>query len=465
MFPKTNHSLTTDMRTSLSMTAVILIMCGCASPPKKQAERLEEAVAVPTAYANKSMEAPQVVDSLLELFQDPQLAELSQAALANNPNLLAVYAQLEESNFNLKKAQAGLFPSLSADGSGSRSGGNSKATTSTYSAGLDARWEVDVWGGIRNSVKASKANNAALTANYEAAQQSLVAQTMQSWFNLITQGKLLDLAERRRDSFADTERLLTRQYESGTATLAALELARTDAANARADYQSATENRNQAARSLQTLLGQYPDASLISTRNWPTLDRTVPAGLPSDLLLVRPDIVAAYQQILAADARVKVAYADLFPSFTLTASGGRSSDTLSDLGRSGFDVWSLAGQVTAPIIDAGLRRAELGAAGKRAEQAYQSYRAVVLNAFREVENALSAERYLLNEETARLEALNAARRAEAKTLRDYESGLTDILTLLEAQRRVFSTEERTINLHAARLTNRVSIALAIGRGV
>ncbi|MDP4878923.1 MAG: TolC family protein, partial [Opitutales bacterium] len=217
----------------------------------------------------------------------------------------------------------------------------------SYSAGLDARWEVDVWGGIRNSVKASKANNAALTANYEAAQQSLVAQSMQSWFNLITQGKLLDLAERRRDSLADTERLLTRQYESGTATLAALELARTDAANARADYQSATEDRNQAARALQTLLGQYPDASLIAARSWPALERTVPTGLPSELLLVRPDIVAAYQQILAADARVKVAYADLFPSFTLTASGGRSSDTLSNLGRSGFDVWSLAGQVSA----------------------------------------------------------------------------------------------------------------------
>lgn len=465
MFPKTYHSLNKGMRPSLLLTTAMLFISGCVSTPEKQAARLEEAVSTPETYASVPMEAPLLVNSLLELFQDPQLAELSQTALANNPNLLAVYAQLEESNFNLKKAQAGLFPSFSADGSAGRSRGNSKATTSSYSAGLDASWEVDVWGGIRNSVKASKANNAALTANYEAAQQSLVAQSMQSWFNLITQGKLLDLAERRRDSLADTERLLTRQYESGTATLAALELARTDAANARADYQSATEDRNQAARALQTLLGQYPDASLIAARSWPALELSVPTGLPSELLLVRPDIVAAYQQILAADARVKVAYADLFPSFTLTASGGRSSDTLSNLGRSGFDVWSLAGQVSAPLLDGGLRRAELGAAGKRAEQAYQSYRSVVLNAFREVENALSAERYLLNEETARLEALKAARRAEAKTLRDYESGLTDILTLLEAQRRVFSTEERTINLHAARLTNRVSLALAIGRGV
>ncbi|MDP4878922.1 MAG: TolC family protein, partial [Opitutales bacterium] len=127
MFPKTYHSLNKGMRPSLLLTTAMLFISGCVSTPEKQAARLEEAVSTPETYASDHMEAPQLVDSLLELFQDPQLAELSQTALANNPNLLAVYAQLEESNFNLKKAQAGLFPSLSADGSAGRSGGNSKA--------------------------------------------------------------------------------------------------------------------------------------------------------------------------------------------------------------------------------------------------------------------------------------------------------------------------------------------------
>ena len=116
------------------------------------------------------------------------------------------------------------------------------------------------------------------------------------------------------------------------------------------------------------------------------------------------------------------------------------------------------------MFDAGQRQAELGAAGKRAEQAYQSWRSTVLNAFREVEDALGSESYLRSQESARLSALAAARKAEAKTRRDYEAGIAEILSLLIAQRLVFNTEEQTINLHRTRLQNRVRLALALGKG-
>lgn len=443
----------------------ILSSVGCAVLPERQEERVEEALEVPGNYVAEFDEPLQVASTLLEIFDDADLIELVDTALANNPDLLLAMAQMEEIGFNLAKARGDYWPDFSANGSASRSGGDAIRTTKLYSASLDVSWEIDVWGRIRNSVGAAGFDLAAAEEDFEAARQSLGAQAMQGWFNLIATNKLLDLAERQLESFESTRRLVERRYEVGTSTLADLELAHTDAANARADYEARIDDRDQAARSLQVLLGGYPDQSLDASSSWPSLERSVPAGVPSDLLLVRPDIIAAYESVLAADARVKVAYADLFPSFTLTGSGGRRSDTFSDLGRTTFDIWSLAGGLSAPVFQGGALRAELGAAGKRAEQAYQNYRSVVINAFREVEDALSSESYLKREETERLEALEAARRAEQLTRREYEEGVSDILTLLETQRRVFTTEESTINLHAARLINRVSLALALGKGV
>jgi NodT family efflux transporter outer membrane factor (OMF) lipoprotein len=443
-----------------------MFFSGCLSLPEKQAPLTEGSLSVPETYQSETNAELEVVDGLLTLFDDPRLLELIEQALNNNPDLLATYAQLEESGFNFQKASGQQWPSLAVNASGARAdSGSGSSGTNDYELSLDAQWEVDLWGKLRSETRAARMEYTALESSYKASRQSLAAQTMQTWFNLIAASQRLDLAKRERDSFAATYRLVERRYERGTATSTELELAHTDAANARADYQASVSQRQQAARTLQSLLGSYPDAQVASANQWPKLLRTVPADLPSDLLLTRPDILAAYQQIQAADARTQVAYADLFPSFTLTASGGRSSETLSDLGRSAFDIWSLAGQIAAPLFEAGQRKAELSAAGKRAEQAYQNYRAVVINAFSEVEQALDNEIYLAHEETARLEAFAAAQRAVAKSQRDYESGLIDLLDLLEAQQRAFSTEAQTITIRADRLSNRVSLALALGKGV
>ena len=162
---------------------------------------------------------------------------------------------------------------------------------------------------------------------------------------------------------------------------------------------------------------------------------------------------------------MQVAYADLFPSFALTASGGRQSDRLEDLARSSFNTWSLLGDITTPIFEGGRLRAVLGVASKRAEQAYFNYQSTVLSALQEVENTLGSEHFLAAEESARLTALKSAQAAFQRAQRDYEAGVSDLLTLLEAQRGVFNTERQSINVHAARLNNRVALALALGKGV
>lgn len=449
------------MKTAAALASLALAAC---SAPGPLAPGAPGSLEIPARYDGSAPPVPRIVSSLSGLFSDPALDATVRRALEQNPDLRGSFARMEEAGFNTRKTAAPLFPSLDANASAGRSDGPFTIESAAYNASLDVRWELDVWGRIRSGVSAAAADQAAAAADFESARQSLAAQTMQAWFALVAAEKRLALGNRRLASFQNTRDLVSRRFELGTATLAESELARTDFENARADIQQLQDDRDQAARAVRLLAGDYPDARL-SASQWPPLSRSVPAGVPSDLLLQRPDIDAAYQRLRAADSRITVARADLFPSFSLTGSGGRSSRLLADLARSAFDSWSVLASLSAPVFDAGERRAEFGAAGKRAEQALASYQSTVLAAFKEVEDALGSERLLLQQENARLLALDAARSAESRTRRDYEAGISDLLNLLEAQRRAFTTEDQTLSIRRARLQNRVALALALGKGV
>ena len=183
------------------------------------------------------------------------------------------------------------------------------------------------------------------------------------------------------------------------------------------------------------------------------------------MLTRRPDLEAAWQQVEAAGARVDVARAERLPLINLTGSYGRQSSALEDLVKSGFDVWALFGRLAQPLFDAGSREAAEGIRRAQQEQALATYQGRALVAFAEVENALDAEQRLAREEAEVASALEAARQAEQTTREDYENGLVEILSLLQVQRRVFTTEERLINLQNARRQNRVRLGLALGVGV
>lgn len=405
-----------------------------------------------------------VREDLLAAFDDAELKRLVAKAGANNPDLLRSRARLAEQGFNLKQSQGALLPAIDGGLSGSRQEGPLQPSSRQYDLGLDASWEIDVWGKLGSEVKAAQADLAAAAADTEAVRQSLAAQTMQAYFGVIAASRQEALDRRRVESFRSTVELVARRFELGAATLAETSLAQSDLDNARADLESSTQTRNRAARQLKTLVAEYPDDDLHATR-WPRLPRSIPSGVPSEVLLARPDLIAAYQAVVAADDRVKVAHRDLFPSFLLTAEGGTRSTVLSQLAESNFGYWGVLGSISAPLFDAGQRQNEHRAAEKRAEQAYRSWQSTVLSAFEEVENALGAEHYLAREETARLAALKAGETALTRTRRDFEAGTTDLLNLLETQRRLFQTERETIVIRQARLDNRVALALALGKGV
>ena len=445
------------MRFLALLPLFVLSACG----PQGAPTRIDSS-ALPARFDASQPPVPEVASSLKTLFPSSELAALINRALARNPDLKASAARLQEAGFNTQQSRAPLYPALSA-----RAGENSSdfgLQGDLFFATLDAQWELDVWGRIRSGVTAASRDQAAIAADYATARQSIAAQTTQAYFNLVAASQLVDLNERSLKSFESTFSRVERRFERGLANLGDVDLARTDIENTRASLAARQNERDQAARRLAALTGDYPNARR-QAASFPALARSVPAGIPSQILTKRPDIDAAYQRIRAADARVTVAQTDLYPRFSLTATGGQQSTTLKDLANSNFSVWSFAANLTAPLLDGGARKSELGAANARAQQAYANYQSAVLKALREVEDALGSESYLASREASTQRALTAALSAEDSVRRNYEAGLLELLSLLETQRRVFNTEESLINIRALRYQNRVALALALGKAL
>ncbi|MEN8773897.1 MAG: efflux transporter outer membrane subunit [Akkermansiaceae bacterium] len=449
-----------------SLAVLALLHAACSKGPPVA----EKPLALPTRFDSSIPPVPQIASSLRTLFSDPSLNHYLSQAAVTNPSLEAAAATLEESGFTTRQSSGALYPSISANGNGFRSQSNSAGQgfdvgtfdAQRFSATLDVQWELDLWGRVRAGVQASQQDLLVALAEFKTAHQSIAAQTAQAYFQLVAASCREALAQHRLNSLKSTHRLVDARFERGTGTLAEVSLAKTDVENARARLAELTNARHQASRLLGSITGGYPDRSH-SAKNWPNLNRKIPAGIPSSLLRSRPDIDAAYQRIRAADSRIKVAHAGLFPTFSLTGNFGRQSADLVDLTSPSVRVWSIVGNLTAPLFQGGTLRAELGAANARGKAAVANYHSAVITALREVEDALGSETFLLQRENTTRSALAAARTAESRTLRSYESGISGILTLLEAQRRAFNTEETLIDIQELRYLNRVTLALALGK--
>lgn len=455
--------------TRLKLVPILIalpILGGCVSLPANKASVRK----VPARFDATPPPVPQISTSLRTLFSDAGLNSYLSRAAGANPDLKASAARLEESGFNTRSSRAPFLPSLSANGNGFRSQSNSSGQgfdagtfdAQRFAGSLDVQWELDLWGRIRAGVTAATRDQEAAIADYRSALQSISAQTAQAYFQLIGATRRADLATRRQTSFESTLNLVDRRFEIGVGNLGEVSLAKTDVETAKARLAELTDLRDQASRLLGALIGGSPDRSH-TVSSWPSLTRRLAAGIPATLLRSRPDIDAAYQRIRAADARVKIAHTSLFPSFSLTGSNGRQSSELRDLTNTDFNVWSLGGNLTAPLFNNGAVRAELGAANARAKTAVAEYHATVITALREVEDALGSEGFLATREAALADALAAAKTAESQILRNYESGLVEILTLLDTQRRAFDTEESLILVRERRYQNRVTLALALGK--
>ena len=404
----------------------------------------------------------------LEDFKDPVLIALVSESLEHNHNLQAAANRMHGARAQAAIQGASLYPEDSIGFSGQATDQKVPQTPGMdsrqeqYGVSLNISWEVDVWGRLQNQKKAALSNAKARAAEYRAARHSLAAQTAKAWFNAITRGQQLKLAEETLENFQNNLALVENRYVLGLVDSLDVHLLRASVGSAKSNLERQKRIRDLAVRTLEILIGRYPAAAMELSQTLPNLTDQVPAGLPSELLLRRPDLVAMFELFHSAGYTYKEAKDASLPRIMLTASGGTRTDELSKVVTSDALLWNLAGNLTSPLLQRKKIRGNIALQETKVEEALANYKQKILKAFQEVEHALAAESLLTAEVMALHLAKNNSRSAEARALEGYEKGLTDITTLLTTQRRAFDTESQLLEISNQRLINRVDFYLALG---
>jgi len=440
-------------------------LTGCAVQPDYR----RPAVELPAAWA-ESAQNPSKDGNWWRVFGDPALEALVAEALARNSDLARAAARVDEARALLGQAEAPYFPSV--DGTFSRNRTLSSAATgllppgiererNNYRAALNVSYEVDLWGRLRATTQAARADLLASQAARETVRITLAADLAKGWFALRSLEAQLGATRRTLELREAGLKLQKKRFDGGVISEYDYRQLEAEVAAARAQLPPLQRDREIQEAALAVLLGRSPkavlDGSVARVENSPAqlLPAVVPSGLPSELLLRRPDLVEADQRLIAANARVAVARSAMFPSIQLTGFLGSEAQALSSLFSGPAGIWQLAAAVAAPIFAGGRLEAQVGAAEAREQQALAGYQGAIQNAFREVRVALAAQgraRESFEAETGRAAALAAALRLAR--LR-YDNGLASQLDVIDAERNLFAAE---IARHEALRAQRAAVA-------
>jgi len=437
----------------------------CSTPSARdQVEKLES-LPVPEAWHNESVSGTLTEHWLAELGHG-ELVALVDEALDNSPLMQAMDANLDAAEATARMAAGAKLPSLGLGAGASRQKAQvatvGAQTSTRYNAGLNASWELDVWGIVGDETQAALAQFEAAGYDYEAFKLTLVANVCRAYFVCLEARQQMELARESHQSFENNLKTLERRYERGLVDSLDVRLARSQLASSRAALQQRRNQWGESVRQLETLLGRTPAGVWDSGEVLSASVKSIPVGMPSELLERRPDLLASERRLAALDSALRAASKNRFPRISLTASGGTASSELEDLVDMDFGIWSLAANISAPLFQGGRLGAQQDLARAQYEEAVARYFDTVLNAFREVENGLASARDLevLKEQLAIAAAESSAAETQAWSL--YEKGLVDITSVLSAQQRKVSTHSEYISILNQTLQNRIQIFTSLG---
>jgi len=404
-------------------------------------------------------------------FDDPRLSSLIERALAGNLDLKKALARVREARARRNTDQAALYPTLNASGSGTWTRTNKDTGTGEtgelYSAGFDAGWELDIFGGLRRSVEAAEADLQAVREEGRDTLVSLLAETALNYVEVRTLQAELAALEANLATQDDTFQMVAWRQQAGLSDDLAVQQARYNLENTRSQIPILRTSREEALNRLAVLLGDQPGKvheELKQPAPVPVPPRQVAIGLPAEALRRRPDVRRTERELAAQTARVGVATADLYPKFSLSGSIGLEALSLPALSSSGL--WTLLGgpRITWPLFQGGALRQKIEVQSSLQEQALIQYEATVLKALEEVENVLTA----YAEEGIRSDSLGAAEEAAAQAAalaqHKYEAGLTDFTSVLEAQRSLRSFQYQLARSQGTVTSNLIRLYKALGGG-
>lgn len=440
-------------------------------------------LALPAAYSQAAAEgAAAVSDTWWKLFGDPNLDRLEEEALAANQDLAAAAGRIEEARALLGLTRSDRFPEVSAGLSGSRSRFSRETAqlppgfpleTTRIHASVDARYEFDFWGRYARASEAARADLLATEEGRRNVRLGVTAGVATAYLDILALERQLAVLRETLATRGESVRLQNTRYDAGTISELDLAQAQGELAAAEAAVPALERALRQTENGLGVLLGRMDRLGSAVARSSGegeggglaalTLP-PVPAGLPSELLLRRPDVVAAEQGLLAANARIGQARAAYFPSLSLTASLGEESMQLSKLLSSGANVFNVALGIVQPIFNAGRTRRQVEAATARQHQALAAYLRSVQGAFAEVEDALIARSTGTTESEALARQVEALGRALHLSQLRYDAGESSYFEVLDAQRGLLRAQLDATRARRDELAAAVSLFKALGGG-
>jgi multidrug efflux system outer membrane protein len=452
-------------RLSAVLIAVMLTsVTGCVlnNPPDATAIKSESlpTVVEPGGWTAPGAGAGTVADNWLATFGDDQLTAAVAESIAFNADLRVAAARVEQALYYARLAGARLYPSVDvlARGGGKMSGDNSGLS----GAALNVTWELDLWGRVRYGRAAAAADFAATQSDFVYARQSLAALVARSWFLAIEAGLQAEVARGTIRDGDELVRLAETRSQVGVGNDEDVFVARSTVGTYRDSLRQIELSREQAIRALEIVLGRYPAAAAAVTANLPGQPADVPAGLPSELLERRPDVVAAERRVAAAFNRVGEAKAARLPAIALTTGVSTISSDLFVLKDRDNPIWNFGANLLAPIYKGGALQAQVDIRTAEQKQAVAAYAAVGLRAFSEVENALAGEIAAREREQILAQTLADSQRALEIVQTQFKVGSTDLRFVTQRQLALNATSSGLIRMQAEQRVQRVNLHLALG---
>ncbi len=461
----------------------VTILSACSFAPDYE----RPAIDMPEAWKKIEVTTPPLEQDWWKRFDDPVLIALVEEALKNNIELEISLAKLDSAAAQMGVSRSALFPNLTATGSATANstsidGPNSaatrdqydsgalKRTTATYQFGLGTSWELDLWGKYRNAYTGLSDVLLSTKVGHEALRLSIAGQTAKTYFSLLALDMQLATAKRTLKSREQGLAIYTVRFNQGDITELDLLRAKSEVETARASMLTTLVEMNNVEASLAVLLGRSP-RELMTTQ----VDRgmriedmpsppAIPEGLPSELLLRRPDIRAAEYMVMAYNANIGVVKADLFPSVGLTASLGTLSEAVIGLFGGPAGMWSYGVNATLPIFDFGRRWYAIEDAEAQKRHAIALYSQTVQAAFKDIRTSLTAQRMANGIVKTTQAQVDNMRRATELARLQYDNGYADYLTVLDAERGLFEVELYLASVMSYRLSAVVDVCMALGGG-
>jgi NodT family efflux transporter outer membrane factor (OMF) lipoprotein len=463
--------------------ALLVLLASCAVGPDYQRPATPPSSEYKEAREWKQAEPSEAIErgKWWVIYNDPVLNELEQSIDVSNESVKLAEAQYRQALALAREASASLWPSLSANASATRqsqgssrgaavSGGSGGAVnlqqgiSDIYTLGLQAAWELDLWGGLRRQAESGREGAYASHGDLENMRLSMQSQLANDYFALRTADATRQLLDDTIEAYDRSAKITRNQYAAGVAARVDVAQAETQLEQTKAQAIDIDVGRAQLEHAIAILIGKAPSEFSLPAGALNANMPAVPLGLPSDLLERRPDVAAAERRVAAANAQIGVARAAFFPSLTLAASGGYASSSTGHLISAPNRFWSLGPALTLPLFEGGKLRAQAYGARAGYDAAVATYRQTVLGAFQSVEDNLAALRILEQEATAQDRAVKLARESVTLAINQYKAGTVSYLNVVTVQATALVNERTAVSILGRRLNAHVTLITALGGG-